>query len=258
MPAAWALHPHPTGAVLSTGTARGHPPCGRCRRCFWRARAGRWNGKRVGMAAMLIRARLAHLDVLCRDQPWWWTHGGDTDETGPRRSHSACSDGVADGQQCRRRIKRHQHIPPQAPGTSTRHQHQAPAPAPAPPIPHKCRRAPSPSTPSYPCSFAIAHHRRPVHQHTSITMGEYEPRGITVRDVAPAEFIATYAAHLKNSDKFEVRARQHRPTTIGRSRPGRASPPPSHRSSPVPHPPNPPFAISTNQPPTSSRSGPTS
>mmetsp|Transcript_25027 Transcript_25027/g.51783 ORF Transcript_25027/g.51783 Transcript_25027/m.51783 type:complete len:166 (-) Transcript_25027:132-629(-) len=35
-------------------------------------------------------------------------------------------------------------------------------------------------------------------------MGEYEPRGITVRDVAPAEFIATYAAHLKNSDKFEL------------------------------------------------------
>eukprot|EP00619_Florenciella_sp_RCC1007_P014580 CAMPEP_0205921324 /NCGR_PEP_ID=MMETSP1325-20131115/12671_1 /ASSEMBLY_ACC=CAM_ASM_000708 /TAXON_ID=236786 /ORGANISM="Florenciella sp., Strain RCC1007" /LENGTH=166 /DNA_ID=CAMNT_0053289129 /DNA_START=40 /DNA_END=540 /DNA_ORIENTATION=+ len=35
-------------------------------------------------------------------------------------------------------------------------------------------------------------------------MGEYEPRGITVRDVPPAEFIATYAAHLKNSDKFEL------------------------------------------------------
>jgi hypothetical protein len=36
-------------------------------------------------------------------------------------------------------------------------------------------------------------------------MAELEARGITVRDVAPAEFIAAYALHLKNSDKFEVR-----------------------------------------------------
>jgi len=36
-------------------------------------------------------------------------------------------------------------------------------------------------------------------------MAELEARGITVRDVAPADFIAAYALHLKNSDKFEVR-----------------------------------------------------
>ena len=35
-------------------------------------------------------------------------------------------------------------------------------------------------------------------------MAELAPRGITVRDVAPAAFIAAYALHLKNSDKFEV------------------------------------------------------
>eukprot|EP00614_Pseudopedinella_elastica_P014307 CAMPEP_0172583118 /NCGR_PEP_ID=MMETSP1068-20121228/2713_1 /TAXON_ID=35684 /ORGANISM="Pseudopedinella elastica, Strain CCMP716" /LENGTH=159 /DNA_ID=CAMNT_0013376785 /DNA_START=55 /DNA_END=534 /DNA_ORIENTATION=- len=35
-------------------------------------------------------------------------------------------------------------------------------------------------------------------------MAELEARGITVRDVASAEFIAAYAAHLKNSDKFEL------------------------------------------------------
>lgn len=35
-------------------------------------------------------------------------------------------------------------------------------------------------------------------------MAELEARGITVRDVAPADFIAAYASHLKNSDKFEV------------------------------------------------------
>merc|ERR1711975_150607 len=29
-------------------------------------------------------------------------------------------------------------------------------------------------------------------------------RGITVRDVAPEAFIAAYATHLKNSDKFEL------------------------------------------------------
>ena len=33
---------------------------------------------------------------------------------------------------------------------------------------------------------------------------EFEPRGITVRDIAPAEFIKAYADHLKNSDKFEL------------------------------------------------------
>ncbi|KAH8092423.1 hypothetical protein JL720_5396 [Aureococcus anophagefferens] len=33
---------------------------------------------------------------------------------------------------------------------------------------------------------------------------EYEARGITVRDVAPAVFIESYAAHLKNSDRFEI------------------------------------------------------
>ncbi|GMH95115.1 hypothetical protein TL16_g13081, partial [Triparma laevis f. inornata] len=31
-----------------------------------------------------------------------------------------------------------------------------------------------------------------------------EARGITVRDIAPAEFIRAYAEHLKNSDKFEL------------------------------------------------------
>jgi small subunit ribosomal protein S19e len=31
-----------------------------------------------------------------------------------------------------------------------------------------------------------------------------EARGITVRDVAPSAFIAAYALHLKNSDKFEL------------------------------------------------------
>lgn len=33
---------------------------------------------------------------------------------------------------------------------------------------------------------------------------EYEARGITVRDVAPATFIEAYALHLKNSDRFEI------------------------------------------------------
>ncbi|GMH55438.1 hypothetical protein TrVE_jg10715 [Triparma verrucosa] len=33
---------------------------------------------------------------------------------------------------------------------------------------------------------------------------EFEARGITVRDIAPAEFIRAYAEHLKNSDKFEL------------------------------------------------------
>jgi len=37
-------------------------------------------------------------------------------------------------------------------------------------------------------------------------MAELAPRGITVRDVAPSAFIAAYALHLKNSDKFEVRS----------------------------------------------------
>ena len=31
-----------------------------------------------------------------------------------------------------------------------------------------------------------------------------EPRGICVRDVASKDFIASYAEHLKNSDKFEL------------------------------------------------------
>mmetsp|Transcript_40452 Transcript_40452/g.59432 ORF Transcript_40452/g.59432 Transcript_40452/m.59432 type:complete len:153 (+) Transcript_40452:103-561(+) len=31
-----------------------------------------------------------------------------------------------------------------------------------------------------------------------------EPRGICVRDVASKDFIAAYAEHLKNSDKFEL------------------------------------------------------
>ena len=35
-------------------------------------------------------------------------------------------------------------------------------------------------------------------------MVEYEARGITVRDVAPAVFIEAYALHLKNSDRFEI------------------------------------------------------
>ena len=33
---------------------------------------------------------------------------------------------------------------------------------------------------------------------------ELEPRGICVRDVSPQAFIAAYAEHLKNSDKFEL------------------------------------------------------
>ena len=39
---------------------------------------------------------------------------------------------------------------------------------------------------------------------TAPTMVEYEARGITVRDVAPAVFIEAYALHLKNSDRFEI------------------------------------------------------
>ena len=35
-------------------------------------------------------------------------------------------------------------------------------------------------------------------------MSEFEPRGITVRDIAPDAFITAYAEHLKNSDKFEL------------------------------------------------------
>jgi small subunit ribosomal protein S19e len=34
--------------------------------------------------------------------------------------------------------------------------------------------------------------------------GVEEPRGICVRDVAAKDFIAAYAEHLKNSDKFEL------------------------------------------------------
>ena len=33
---------------------------------------------------------------------------------------------------------------------------------------------------------------------------EEEPRGVCVRDVVSAKFIAAYAEHLKNSDKFEI------------------------------------------------------
>jgi small subunit ribosomal protein S19e len=35
---------------------------------------------------------------------------------------------------------------------------------------------------------------------------EFEPRGITVRDIPCDKFIAAYAEHLKNSDKFEAPA----------------------------------------------------
>ncbi|GMI54810.1 hypothetical protein ScalyP_jg10357 [Parmales sp. scaly parma] len=35
-------------------------------------------------------------------------------------------------------------------------------------------------------------------------MAEFEPRGITVRDIAPKDFIKAYAEHLKNSDKFSL------------------------------------------------------
>ena len=41
-------------------------------------------------------------------------------------------------------------------------------------------------------------------------MVEYEARGITVRDVAPAVFIEAYALHLKNSDRFEIPKWPHR------------------------------------------------
>jgi hypothetical protein len=44
----------------------------------------------------------------------------------------------------------------------------------------------------------------PCPQLVFVKMAELEARGITVRDVAPADFIAAYALHLKNSDKFEV------------------------------------------------------
>jgi small subunit ribosomal protein S19e len=51
-----------------------------------------------------------------------------------------------------------------------------------------------------------AHPLSPSSPHTlsSSKMAEYEPRGITVRDVGSADFIAAYALHLKNSDKFEL------------------------------------------------------
>lgn len=35
-------------------------------------------------------------------------------------------------------------------------------------------------------------------------MADYEPRGITVRDVAAADFIKAYAAHLKNTGRVEL------------------------------------------------------
>lgn len=35
-------------------------------------------------------------------------------------------------------------------------------------------------------------------------MAEEESRGICVRDISASEFIAAYAEHLKNSDKFEL------------------------------------------------------
>jgi small subunit ribosomal protein S19e len=35
-------------------------------------------------------------------------------------------------------------------------------------------------------------------------MSEFEPRGITVRDISSDAFIKAYAEHLKNSDKFEL------------------------------------------------------
>ncbi|CAM9267988.1 unnamed protein product [Choristocarpus tenellus] len=35
-------------------------------------------------------------------------------------------------------------------------------------------------------------------------MADYEPRGITVRDVAPADFIKAYADHLKNTGRVEL------------------------------------------------------
>jgi len=35
---------------------------------------------------------------------------------------------------------------------------------------------------------------------------EFEPRGITVRDISCDKFITAYAEHLKNSDKFEAPA----------------------------------------------------
>lgn len=35
-------------------------------------------------------------------------------------------------------------------------------------------------------------------------MADYEPRGITVRDVAAADFIKAYAEHLKNTGRVEL------------------------------------------------------
>eukprot|EP00640_Fibrocapsa_japonica_P008456 CAMPEP_0113937612 /NCGR_PEP_ID=MMETSP1339-20121228/4196_1 /TAXON_ID=94617 /ORGANISM="Fibrocapsa japonica" /LENGTH=72 /DNA_ID=CAMNT_0000940449 /DNA_START=81 /DNA_END=296 /DNA_ORIENTATION=- /assembly_acc=CAM_ASM_000762 len=35
-------------------------------------------------------------------------------------------------------------------------------------------------------------------------MAEFEPRAITVRDVAAADFIAAYAAHLKSTGRLEL------------------------------------------------------
>lgn len=37
-------------------------------------------------------------------------------------------------------------------------------------------------------------------------MADYEPRGITVRDVAAADFIKAYAEHLKNTGRVELPA----------------------------------------------------
>lgn len=37
-------------------------------------------------------------------------------------------------------------------------------------------------------------------------MADYEPRGITVRDVSAAQFIKAYAEHLKNTGRVELPA----------------------------------------------------
>ena len=55
-------------------------------------------------------------------------------------------------------------------------------------------------TRSTPLSFVSSSPAPSLPQNNKMT--EFEPRGITVRDIAPKDFIKAYAEHLKNSDKF--------------------------------------------------------
>lgn len=57
-----------------------------------------------------------------------------------------------------------------------------------------------------PFIFELAHPPLPARLHFAWpgTMADYEPRGITVRDVAAADFIKAYAEHLKNTGRVEL------------------------------------------------------